>query len=100
MFPDLFAPNPASHLIWWVAGALFLVLVVMLLVELLDGVRTWMRARRAASEDDLPFPPHPEDLFLVREPDTELRRRAPKRIEPYRRTWHEGRPNEPTEQGR
>lgn len=95
MFPELFDPNPASHLILWVAAVLFGVLAVIAVVELLD----WLRglARRYAAEDDEAPAPAAEDAerWVLREPDTELRRRSFRRVEAHRRTWHEDRPNPP-----
>jgi hypothetical protein len=39
--------NPASHAIWWVSGAIFLVLAVILVVETWDWLRLqWRRLRR------------------------------------------------------
>ena len=95
MFFALLAPNPASHLVWWVAAGIFGVLALIAVVELLD----WLRglARRYAAEDDEAPAPEAEDAerWVLREPDTELRRRAFRRVEAHRRTWHEDRPNAP-----
>jgi hypothetical protein len=92
MFPDLFAENPASHLIWVVALGIFAVLGVIVLVEVYDWVRgrllgLWRRgeARAAAPEGD--------ERWMLREPDGELRRRHHRRLEPDRRTWEDGSPN-------
>ena len=94
MFPDLFAENPASHLIWVVALGIFGVLGVILVVELYD----WVRGRLLGllrREEETVVAPEDEEHWVLREPDSELRRRSYRRIETHRRSWHEGRPNDP-----
>lgn len=92
MFPDLFASNPASHLIWVIAGLIFAVLGVILLVELADWLRSLLGRLRGGGAD---AGDGDGERWTFHEPGTELRQRAYHRVEPYRRTWHEGRPNEP-----
>lgn len=94
MFPDLFAPNPASHLIWWVAGLLFALLGVILLTEVWDWARGLVGRWRSGAGGEA-APGTDPDRWQYHEPDTELRHRHHHRVEAYRRTWHEGRPNEP-----
>jgi membrane protein implicated in regulation of membrane protease activity len=90
----LLAPNPASHLVWWVAAVLFGLLAVFALVELRDWLHDRLR-RRSAAEDELTGDREDGERWVLREPDTELRRRTRHRVEPHRRTWHEDRPNAP-----
>jgi hypothetical protein len=87
MFPDLFAENPASHLIWMVALGMFGVLAVILLVEMYDWVRGQVR-RLAGGEEERPA--DSEERWVLREPDTELRRRYHRHLEPDRRTLEDG----------
>ena len=94
MFFALLAPNPASHLVWWVAAGLFGLLAVFALVELRDWLYDRLR-RRSAAEDELAGDREDGERWVLREPDTELRRRAFRRVEAHRRTWHEDRPNPP-----
>lgn len=89
MFPDLFAENPASHLIWLVALGIFAVLGVILLVEVYDWVRgrllgLWRRGGEAAAA------PEGDERWVLREPDTELRRRYHRHLEPDRRSLEDG----------
>ena len=46
--------NPASELIWWVSGAVFLVLAVILVVEVGDWL--WLAWRRLRGHDRPPGP--------------------------------------------
>lgn len=81
--------NPASHAIWWVGGAIFLVLAVILAVETWDWLRlAWRRLRRL---DPPPGPVRPGDTFHLREDVRPLRRRHLWRPRAVRRTWGEGR---------
>lgn len=97
MFPDLMAPNPASHLIWVVAGLLFAMLGVILLVEVVDWVRSALRRLRGS---DAPADGGGDERWTFHEPSTELHRRGFHRVEPYRRSWYEARPNEPRDHRR
>ena len=83
--------NPASHLIWLVAGIALLALSVIVLVEMADWLRGAFRRRESASE-----PTEDGAGFHLRPPDTPLRRRFFWKIRPQRRTWSEGRANEPS----
>lgn len=98
--PGLLEYNPASHLIWWVAGAMFAALGVIVVLELWYALKELSERRHrgagAAAEAE---EGDGGDRFMVKEPDSELRHRHHRRVEAYRRTWHEGRPNPPRERG-
>lgn len=81
--------NPASELIWWVGGAIFLVLVVILVVEVSDAL--WTRGRRLRGIDRPPPAVPPGETFHLRDDARPLRRRHLWRARPVRRTWGEGR---------
>lgn len=81
--------NPASHAIWWVSGAVFLVLAVILVVEVGDWL--WLAWRRRRGLDRPPGPVRPGDSFHLRDDARPLRRRHLWRARPVRRTWGEGR---------
>lgn len=81
--------NPVAHAVWWVGGAIFGVLVLILLVEVFDSlVRAWRRGRGLETP---PSRPQPGDTFHVGEPAGELRERHHRRIRAIRRTFGEGR---------
>lgn len=92
--------NPASRLTWAVAGLALAVLAIVVAVEVVDWIRESLRRWRGRSQDEGPAgtgaqqEPFPSS-FQLREPDTELRRRFFSRIAPRRRSWSEGRVNEP-----
>lgn len=94
MIPALLQPNPASHLIWWVALAAGGVLVLIVLYELGERAIEALRRRFGGGEE---APAEPDDGVRIAEPDTELRARHHRRVEPARRTWSEGRVNRPAE---
>ena len=81
--------NPASELIWWVGGLMFLVLVVILVVEVSDAL--WSRWRRLRGSDGPPSAVPPGETFHLRGDARPLRRRYLWRARPVRRTWGEGR---------
>ena len=87
MLPDLFAHNPASHLVWWVAAGLFGMLVLFLVVELLDWLRDKLRRQVVEGEDGVEWGMH--------EPETTLRRRFYQRLVPILHYVHESRPKHP-----
>jgi len=93
MLFGLFSFNPASHGAWWVAGLMVLVLVLMPIVDGLFWLRDRYRNWRAGTPD--PRAVGPGDTLHVSELGGDLRRRYDYRVEPYRRSFHEGRPNEP-----
>jgi hypothetical protein len=84
---------------WPVVPWIFIVFVaVLILMPLIDGL-FWLRDRyrdwRAGTSE--PLAAAPGDTLHVTEPRSELRRRSYLRLEPNNRSFHEGRPNEPTD---
>jgi len=77
----LLEPNPAAHGVWIVAEAIFALLVVFLLIELVDRLRDRLRAR-AEPDAGVPTGSQPP------------RRRRATPFGVLRRIWTEGRPNE------
>jgi hypothetical protein len=90
----LLQPNPASHLIWLVALVAGGVLALFVLYELGERAVGALRRRLGGGEE---APAGPDDGVRLAEPDTELRARHHHRVEPARRTWSEGRVNQPAE---
>ena len=80
-------PNPAAHAIWWVAGAIALVLGVLVVLELIDYVRY-----RVTQPSD--GPPTESDArqgdFRYERPTSELRRRFLRRPAARTKSWKEG----------
>ena len=87
--PALGDPNPASHAIWWVGGAMFLLLLVFLAVEIADWCRAAWRRLRGTAPPPGPFPPG-DEAHRIREERRPLRRRYLWRPRLVRRTWDEG----------
>jgi hypothetical protein len=89
----LLAPNPAAHLVWWVASAAFAAVAIFVLLDALRTLRYWWSSRR------LPLEPGESaaDGFHLEPNATALRRRFRRPLAgsvPWR-TWREGRVNEP-----
>lgn len=80
-----FGYNPVAHAVWWVGGAIFAVIALILVVECFDWV---IRASRRGPD---PPPIEAGDTFHLREPTRELRVRHHRRIRAIRRAFGEGR---------
>ena len=81
---------------WPVVPWIFIILTGLLILMALIDVAFWLRDRYRSwrAGDPAPVTPQPGDTFHVSQPESELRRRSYLRLEPYRRAFHEGRPNE------
>jgi len=79
--------NPASHAIWWVAGAIGLVLGVIVAVEIVDWVRYKVTNNRETRRIEQ-FPTG--EGFRLEEPDSELRWRFFHRISANPKKWTAG----------
>lgn len=90
--------NLASHLVWAVA---YLMLILVLVIWLWDGLMDlYFAARNRWRGERGPFThadPAKGEGTHVEEPDTTLRSRHFRHIVPVRRSWTQGRANEPLE---
>ncbi len=79
--------SPASHAIWWVAGAIGLVLGVIVAVEIAD----WVRYKITSSRETRRIEQSPPgEGFRLEEPNTELRWRFFHRFSANPKKWTEG----------
>jgi hypothetical protein len=96
--PGLLEYNLASHLVWVVAGLiLILALVIWLwdgLTDLLYAVRNWWHGRRGPLTH---VDPAKGEGVHLKEPETTVRGRHFRHIVPVRRSWSQGRANDPLE---
>ena len=80
-------PNPAAHAIWWVAGAIALVIGVFVLLEVVDFVR--IRMKRSPNGDLSGVDPQ-DSGFRIDEPPSDFRQRHFRRPRAETKSWKEG----------
>lgn len=78
--------NPASHLVWWVAGAILVLLAFFLLLDGIDALRERRAARRRAREAEAAAADRPGS-FRLRESKHPLRARYLRRLATGFRPW-------------
>lgn len=89
--PPLGARDVAAHAVWVVSGLLFSLLLVFLIVELYDGLRTaWRRLRGL---DPPPGPFQPGDTVHLSRAERRPLRRVRWRPRIARRTWNDVNPS-------
>lgn len=89
-----FAQHEAgARWVWFVAGLLFITLIIILLVEVFDQLRAEAERRRRIRRGEPDF----SRPWLLGWGDSRLRRRHSRRIEAHPLTFHENRPNDPVE---
>lgn len=79
--------------VWFVAGLLFITLIVILLVEVFDQLRAGAERRRRIRRGEPDF----SRPWLLGWGDTRLRDRHFRHIEAHPLTFHENRPQDPAE---
>lgn len=89
--PPLGARDVAAHAVWVVSGLLFSLLLLFLIVELYDGLRTaWRRLRGL---DPPPGPFQPGDTVHLSRAERRPLRRVRWRPRIARRTWNDVNPS-------
>lgn len=91
MNQGLLAPDPASHVIWWVGFAFLGLLVLFVVLDAARSLRYWWRNRHLSPEPET----DPARRFRLGAPQGPLFTRFVRAVQPRWRTWLEGRVNPP-----